>query len=88
MELGHGDLLTVYVDPNKIYVALAFDLFSEATSSMVLKFHMQHDQTAGLQSGKIQSSQESKMAAVTKCSKPIKSSFSGTTWYIWLKFCI
>ena len=56
---------------------------------MVLKFHMQHDQTAGLQNDKIQAGRESKMAAVTKNSKTNKINFfSRTTWYIWLKFCM
>ena len=33
---------------------------------MVLKFHMQHDKAAGLQTDKIQAGQESNMAAVAK----------------------
>ena len=39
---------------------------------MNLKFHMQHDQTAGLQICKSQSGPESKMATNTKNSKTIK----------------
>lgn len=33
---------------------------------MVLRFHVQHNQTAGLESDKIQHGRESKMAIVTK----------------------
>ena len=56
---------------------------------MNLKFHMQHDQTAGLQTCKSQSDQESKMAADTKNSQTIKINiFSRMAWYIWLKFCM
>ena len=40
---------------------------------MNLKFHMKHDQTAGLQTDKIQPGQESKMATNLKNSKPLKS---------------
>ena len=39
---------------------------------MNLKFHMKHDQTAGLQTDKIQPGQESKMATNLKNSKTIK----------------
>ena len=39
---------------------------------MVLKFHMQHDEAAGLQNDKIQSGQESNI----KIAKPLKSTFS------------
>ena len=42
---------------------------------MNLKFHMQHDQTAGLQTYKSQLGRESKMAADTKNSKTIKINF-------------
>ena len=38
--------------------------FSETTAPMILKFHMQHDQTAGLQKNKIQAAWESNMATV------------------------
>ena len=56
---------------------------------MDLKFHMEHDQTAGFQNCKIGSGQESKMAAVTKNSKNNKINFfSRTIWYIWLKVCM
>ena len=56
---------------------------------MNLKFHMQYDQTAGLQTCKSQSGRESKMATDTKNSKTIKiNSFSRMAWYIWLKFCM
>ena len=43
---------------------------------MVIKFHMQHDQTAGLQNDKIQSGQESKMATATENNKINKLAFS------------
>ena len=43
---------------------------------MVLKFHMQHEQTAGLQNDKIQSCLESKMTADAKNSKTNKINFS------------
>ena len=42
------------------------DLFSETTASMVLKYHMQHDEAAELQNDKILPDRESKMAAVAK----------------------
>ena len=52
---------------------------------MNIKFHLQHDQTAGLQTGKIQPGQESKMD--TKNSKTIKINFfSRILWYVRLKF--
>ena len=51
---------------------------------------MRHDQTAGLQTGKIQPGQESpKLPQILKNSKTIKIIFfSGMAWYIWLKFCM
>ena len=49
--------------------------FSKTTISMVLKFYMQHDQTAGLQTCKIQPGREFKVAADTKNSKTIKIIF-------------
>ena len=42
---------------------------------MSLKFHMQHDQTAGFQTCKSQPGRESKMATDTKNSKTIKINF-------------
>ena len=42
---------------------------------MVLKFHMRHDQTTGLENEKIQPDQESKMAASAKNSKINKINF-------------
>ena len=42
---------------------------------MVLKFDMQHDQTLGLQSDKIQDGRESKMAAIAKNSETNKINF-------------
>ena len=41
-------------------------LFSETTAPMVLKFHMQHKPTSGLQNDKIQGARESMMAANTR----------------------
>ena len=56
---------------------------------MVLKFHVQHEQTAGLQGDKNQHSRESKMAAVTKNSETIKIKFYtprfqkvGVYWFV------
>ena len=43
---------------------------------MNLKFHMQHDQTAGLQTFKSQRGRDSKMAADTKKPKPLKSTLT------------
>ena len=52
------------------------------------KFHMHYDQTAGLQTGNIQSGRESKMAVDTKHCKTVKVIFfSRMAWCIWLKFC-
>ena len=42
---------------------------------MVLKFHMQHDQTLGLQNDKIPLGRESKLAANAKDSKTNKIKF-------------
>ena len=42
---------------------------------MNLKFHMQHDQTTGLQTCKSQPGRESKMTADTENSKTIKINF-------------
>ena len=56
---------------------------------MVLKFHMQHDQTLGLQNDKIPLGRESKMAANAKSSKTNKINFfSRMAWHIWLIFCM
>ena len=56
---------------------------------MILKFHVQHDNAAGLQKSKIQAAGESNMAAFAKNSSTTKINFScWTTWYIWQKFCI
>ena len=49
---------------------------SETTAPMVLKFHMQHDEAAGLQNDDILPGRGSKMAAVAKIAIPIKSTFS------------
>ena len=62
------------------------DLFSETTEPMVLKFHLQQDQTLGLQNDKIQGDRESKMATNAKNSKTnISIFFPRMAWYIWLK---
>ena len=50
---------TVYVDPG--FLVHLNDIFSETAASMNLKFHMQHDQTARLQTCKSQSGRESRM---------------------------
>ena len=56
---------------------------------MVLKFHMQHDQTQRLQNDKIQGGRESRMAANAKNSKNNKIIFfSRMACYIWLIFCM
>lgn len=56
---------------------------------MVLKFHIQHDQTAGLPNDNIQLDRAPKMAAVSGNINPNKITFcSRTTWCIWLKFLI
>ena len=52
-ELRQSDRLKIYVNPTKIYVDSTIqvhsnDSFSETTAPMVLKFHMQHDNAAGL----------------------------------------
>ena len=53
------------------------DLFSEIIAPMNLKFHMRHNQTAGLQTGKIQPGQESpKLPQILKIAKLLKSIFS------------
>ena len=49
-----------------IYHKSPNDLFSEIIAPMVLKFHMQHDEAAGLQNDKIQVGWESNIAAVAK----------------------
>ena len=65
------------------------DLFSETTAHMVVKFHMQHDRTSGLQNDKIQCGRESKMATDAKNNKTTKINFyPRMAWYIWLKFCM
>ena len=43
---------------------------------MVLKFHMQHDEAAGLQKDKIQTARELKMAAGARIAKPFNQLFS------------
>ena len=56
---------------------------------MVLKFHMQYDQTLGLQNDKIPLGREPKMAGSAKNSKTNKINlFSRMAWYIWLIFCM
>ena len=54
---------------------------------MNITFHMQHNQTADLQTCKSQPGRESKMAVDTKSSKTIRINFSSRmAGYIWLKF--
>ena len=43
---------------------------------MILKFHVQHDNAAGLQKSKIQAAGESNMAAFAKNSTTTKINFS------------
>ena len=55
IELCIIECLKIYVNPSKIYVnpdiyVHSNDLFSETTAPMVLKFHMQHNKSAGLYS--------------------------------------
>ena len=64
------------------------DLFSKTTASMVLKFHMQHDQTGRLQNGKIQPDRESKMAADTKNRTNNKINFFSRMAKYICKFCM
>ena len=64
---------TMYLDPS-IYVHLN-DLFFDTTAPTVLKFHKQNDQTAGLQTGKIQPGQGPMMATDTKSSTSTKVQF-------------
>ena len=64
-ELGHSERLIIYADPSKIYIdprieVSSNDVFSKTTAPMVLKFHMQHDEAAGLQNDEIQPCRESK----------------------------
>ena len=52
-ELGHSDIFKIYVSPSNIYVDPSIEvhsngLFSKTTAPDVLKFHMQHDEAAGL----------------------------------------
>ena len=50
--------------------------FTKTTEAIVVKFHLNYIQTPGFQNYKLGLGQESKMAAVTKNSKTIKSTFS------------
>ena len=70
---------------NSIFKTTPNNFISETIASIVVKFHMKHDQTPGFQNCKIGSGQESKMAAVTKNNHKINF-LSGTTGYIWLNF--
>ena len=77
-------VISLSVFPFTIYINLGFevhlkDFFSETTASTNLRFHMQHDQNAGLQTCKSQPGQESKMAADTKDSKTVKINFFSRT---------
>ena len=42
---------------------------------MGLKFHMQHNEAAGLKKNIIQAARESNVATVAKIAKPLKSTF-------------
>ena len=56
---------------------------------MILKFHMVHNQTTGLQNEKIQCGWESKMVTSAKNSKTNEINFfSSVAGFIWLKFFI
>ena len=44
--------------------------FSKTTEAIVVKFHLKYDQTPGFQNYKFGLGQKSKMAVVTKSSKP------------------
>ena len=58
------DLFTIDIDPS--IDVHSNHLFFETTVAMIFKFHMLHDQTAGLQNDEIQLSQELKMVTLTK----------------------
>ena len=67
-ELGHNDRLKIYVDPGLLVHLYGF--FSESTAPMVLKLHMQHDQTSGIQNDK--NSRWSRIQDGRQCSKKQK----------------
>ena len=76
--LGHGGITCVLRTQFSSF-------FSNTTEAILVKFHLQYDQTPGFQNYKFGLSQESKMATVTKNSKTIKINFfSGTIRYNWL----
>ena len=56
--------------PKRLYPLL--DDTSETTAPIVLKLHMQYEQTAGCQNDKIHKCRESKMAAFSKMKKKKK----------------
>ena len=60
--------------------------FYETPGPIVLKFHMEYDQTAGFQTYKIGLGRGAKVASITKNNKI--NFFFKTTWYIWLNFGI
>ena len=69
----------IYADPG--FQIHSNGIFSETTATMVLKLHMQHNQTLGIKNDKIQGGRESRMAASAKIAKLIKSTFS-SEWLI------
>ena len=66
----------VPISKNSIFKQLQTTFFSKTTEAVVVKFHLNYDQTPGFQNYKFGLGQESKMAAVTKNSKTMKSTFS------------
>ena len=63
--------------------------FSPKTAAlMVLRFHVQHNQTAGLESDKIQHGRESKMAIVTKNSRQLNLFFFQNQMVYLAEFCM
>lgn len=73
-EIGQSDSLKIYVDRSKFYVDpgnlfFSNDLFSETTASMVLKFHIQYDQAAGIQNDNTQPGGGLKISSIAKQNK-------------------
>ena len=74
-------VLEIYVNLSKIYVdpgitVYSNDLFTKTTVSMVLKFHLQHHETAGLQNEKFSLGENLKLRLLLKLAKALKSTFS------------
>ena len=59
-----------------IYLNNFIHFFSKTTEAIVVKFHLKYDQTPGFQNCKVGLGQGSKMAAVTKNIKNMKSTSS------------